>query len=85
MCRLAVSRTAHGQIRKLPAPALERVDTAIVRLAVEPRPPGVKKLAAREGYRIRVGDYRILYPVDDAAKLVVIYRVKPRRSAYHDL
>jgi mRNA interferase RelE/StbE len=74
--RLEVSHTAHRQIRKLPAQTQERVNQAIARLAENPRPPGVKKLVAREGYRVRVGDYRILYHVDDGAKLVVVYRQK---------
>jgi mRNA interferase RelE/StbE len=80
--RLEVSHTAHRQIRKLPAQTQERVNQAIARLAENPRPPGVKKLVAREGYRVRVGDYRILYHVDDGAKLVVVYRVMPREDVY---
>ena len=84
MYRLEVSHTAHRQIRKLPTQTQERVNIAIARLAEDPRPPGVKKLAAREGYRFLVGDYRILYLVDDAAKLIVIYRVMPRESVYRD-
>ena len=82
MYRLEVSHTAHRQIRKLPAQTQERVNQAIARLAEDPRPPGVKKLVAREGYRVRVGDYRILYHVDDRAKLVVVYRVMPREDVY---
>lgn len=84
MYRLEVSHTAHRQIRKLPTPTQERVNRAIAGLAGNPRPPGVKKLASRGGYRIRVGDYRILYQVDDAAKLIVLYRVKPRENVYRD-
>jgi len=80
--RLEVSHTAHRQIRMLPAQTQERVNQAIARLAENPRPPGVKKLVAREGYRVRVGDYRILYHVDDGAKLVVVYRVMPREDVY---
>jgi mRNA interferase RelE/StbE len=79
---LEVSHTAHRQIRRLPAQTQERVNQAIARLAEEPRPPGVKKLVAREGYRVRVGNYRILYHVDDRAKLVVVYRVMSREDVY---
>ncbi len=82
MYRLEVSHTAHRQIRKLPPQTQERVNQAIARLAEDPRLPGVKKLVARGGYRIRVGDYRILYHVDDGAKVVVIYRVMPRENVY---
>lgn len=82
MYRLEVSHTAHRQICRLPAQTQERVNKAIARLADNPRLPGVKKLTAREGYRVRVGDYRILYQIDDDARLVVIYRVMARGDVY---
>jgi len=80
--RLEVNHTAHRQIRRLSAQTQERVHRAISDLAENPRPPGVKKLTARDGYRIRVGDYRILYQVDDRVKVVIIYRVLPRGNIY---
>jgi mRNA interferase RelE/StbE len=80
--RLELSHTAHRQIRKLPEQIQERVNQAILRLAEDQRPPGVKKLMAREGYRVRVGDYRILYYVNDREKLVIVYRVMPRQDVY---
>ncbi len=82
MYRLEVSHTAHRQISRLPAETQERVNKAIAVLAENPRPPGSKKLTAREGYRVRVGDYRILYQVDDRTKLVIIYRVMSRADVY---
>ncbi len=82
MYRLEVSHTAHRQIQRLPAQTQERVNKAIARLTDNPRPPGVKKLTAREGYRVRVGDYRILYQVDDDAKVVIIYSVMSRGDVY---
>jgi mRNA interferase RelE/StbE len=48
-----------------------------------PRPYGSKKLTEKEGYRIRAGDYRILYTIDDEAKVAVIYRIKIKgKSTY---
>ena len=82
MYRLEVSHTAHRQIRRLSAQTQDRVNRAIARLAENPRPPGAKKLTAREGYRVRVGDYRILYQVDDEAKVVIIYRIMSRGDVY---
>ena len=82
MYRLEVSHTAHRQICRLPAQTQERVNKAIARLAENPRLPGVKKLTAREGFRVRAGDYRILYQVDDGAKVVIIYRVMARGDVY---
>jgi len=80
--RLEVSHTAHRQIRGLPAQTQDRVNKVIARLAENPRPPGAKKLTARDGYRVRVGDYRILYQVDDGVKVVTIYRVMSRGDVY---
>ena len=51
-------------------------------LAIIPRPHGGLKLTAEEGYRLRVGAYRVLYRVDDHARVVFVYRVKHRRDAY---
>ena len=82
MYRLEVSHTAHRQINKLPARTQDRINNAITGLAENPRPPGVKKLTAREGYRIRVGDYRVLYRIDDSERVVIIYRVMGRGDVY---
>ncbi len=51
-------------------------------LQKDPRPAGAKKLMGGDGYRLRVGDWRILYRIDDASKRVYIYRVKHRREVY---
>ncbi len=66
----------------LDPPVYRRLKTAILRLSDEPRPPGALKLTGEEGYRIRIGDYRVLYRVDGASSTVFIYRVKHRREAY---
>jgi mRNA interferase RelE/StbE len=80
--RIEVSHTSHHQIRRLPEQSQLRVNQAIASLAENPRPQGSKKLTAKEGYRIRVGDYRILNQIDDAAKLVIVYRVAARGDVY---
>jgi mRNA interferase RelE/StbE len=80
--RLEISHAAHRQISGLPEQTQERVNQTIARLAEDPRPPGAKKLVAREGYRVRMGDYRILYHIDDRAKVVIVYRVMLREDVY---
>jgi mRNA interferase RelE/StbE len=60
----------------------ERITEAIDALARDPRPRGVTKLAGRDDYRIRVGNHRIVYAVDDAQRLVVVARIAHRREAY---
>ena len=82
MYRLEISHAAHRQISGLPEQTQERVNQTIARLAEDPRPPGAKKLVAREGYRVRMGDYRILYHIDDRAKVVIVYRVMLREDVY---
>lgn len=54
-------------------------------LKQSPRPPGAKKLAGVDGYRVRKGDYRILYRIDDGQRLIRIYRVGHRRDVYRRL
>jgi mRNA interferase RelE/StbE len=51
-------------------------------LKENPRPVGCKKLTNQEGYRIRIGNYRILYTIEDENKIVMIYRVGHRRDVY---
>lgn len=59
-----------------------RLQGAIRLLAEDPRPPGARKLQAREGYRVRVGDYRIVYTIEDAVLLVVIVTLGHRGDVY---
>ena len=82
MYRLELSHIAHKQIESLPLRLAQRINEAIARLANEPRPVGAKKLMGIEGYRIRIGDYRILYTVNDESRLIIVYLVKHRREAY---
>jgi len=80
--RLEISQLAHRQVRKLPASTRERINKAIDGLGENPRPYGTRKLTAGGGYRIRVGDYRVLYKVDDEARMVTVYRVMARDDVY---
>ncbi len=59
-----------------------RCQKSISKLGENPRTSGAIKLVGEDGYRIRVGDYRILYRIDDLAKKIFIYRVKHRREVY---
>ena len=60
-----------------------RVDDAIYALAVEPRPAGCKKLSGQANtYRVRVGDFRILYDVEDEVLVVLVVQIGNRREVY---
>lgn len=60
----------------------DRIRAAIDALATDPRPRGAVKLAGRDDFRIRVGDCRIVYAVDDRDRLVIVGRIAHRREVY---
>jgi mRNA interferase RelE/StbE len=80
--RLLIKPSAAKELRALPANDRKRVVTKIEGLASDPRPPGTEKLSGAEKYRLRQGDYRVLYSVDDAEKSLVIVKIGHRRDVY---
>jgi mRNA interferase RelE/StbE len=80
--RLDISPAAEKQMRRLPDNIFRSVDAHIKALQDDPRPRGSRKLAHAEGWRIRVGAYRVIYEIDDNRGAVNILAVKPRQSAY---
>jgi mRNA interferase RelE/StbE len=83
--QIQFSNGAAKQIKKLPADIKERIDKKILDLAIEPRPNGVKKLQGDDNsYRIRVGDYRIIYEIEDDILLVTVIKIKHRNEVYRD-
>ena len=84
MYQLKIKRSAEQDLRRLPRSMFPRVNQTILALREEPRPPGVRKLKGKfEGWRVRVGNYRIVFQIDDAAQTVTIIRVRHRREVYH--
>ena len=80
--RLIISSSAIKELQDLPKSAIERVRQKIRALAIDPRPPGCKKLEGRSAWRIRLGDYRILYEVDDRQRVVSVGAIRHRSKAY---
>jgi mRNA interferase RelE/StbE len=80
--RLEVKRSAAREIGDLRKVDCQRVVAKIQLLASDPRPNGCEKLSGAEKYRIRQGDYRILYEIDDSTKLATIVKVGNRREVY---
>ena len=77
-------RSAAQELKKLPREVVGRILTAVEQLATEPYPSGVRKLVGAEHtYRIRVGDYRIIYSVMASALIIEIIRVGHRRDVYN--
>ncbi len=74
---------AAREFKKLPHTAKERLGEEIEKLAENPRPPSVKKMAGAENlWRVRVGDYRIIYEIQDARLIVLIVTIGHRREVY---
>lgn len=79
------SRPARKELEKLPPQLVERIFPKIESLAVEPRPTGCKKLKGGQNlWRIRVGDYRVVYSLDDSRATVDIVAVRHRSEVYRD-
>ena len=72
---------AQRQLRRLPPGDAARLRGPILALAIEPRPPGTVKLIGTEFWRLRVGDLRLIYAIDDALNLVVILKVARRSES----
>ena len=83
MYQLVIERSAEKDMSRLSDEVHDRVAKAISHLAENPRPHGAKKLAGKDaGWRIRVGDYRVLYDIADTVRIVRVFRVRHRREVY---
>ena len=78
--------SAEKDLRNLPRPTIARIKEKIEKLGAEPLPIQAIKLSTAEHlYRIRVGDYRIIYEVDERKMQVIIHYIRHRRQVYRDL
>jgi mRNA interferase RelE/StbE len=77
-----ITSKARKQFSGLPQVVKPQVADTINALADDPRPPQSIRLEDTPGYRVRTGDYRVLYTIDDKAKRVTVYRVQHRRDVY---
>ena len=80
--KVSIKRDAEKDLSDLSKNDLRKMTQKIQHLAKNPRPQGCEKLKGEEGYRIRQGDYRVVYLVDDQEKQVRIIRVGHRREVY---
>jgi len=81
--RVEITRSAHRDLDALSSPTGRRVLAAIVGLSGDARPHGFRKLTGSlNSYRVRVGNYRILYVIDDAEALITVFAVGHRREIY---
>jgi mRNA interferase RelE/StbE len=81
--QVLIKDSARKELAALSLPLQKRIDTRIRALSENPRPSGIKKLAGDENlYRLRVGDYRIIYQIQDKALLVLVIKISHRREVY---
>ena len=82
MYTVVIANQVKKELRKIQKHSLKRIYETIESLKIEPRPKGALKIKGNEGYRLRVGDYRILYAINDRDQVVYIFRVKSRGTVY---
>jgi mRNA interferase RelE/StbE len=80
--KVQIKPSAVKELEKVPSPDRQRIVIRIQNLAMDPRPPGVEKLTGQNRYRVRQGNYRIVYEIVDAELVVLVVRVGNRREVY---
>lgn len=82
MYLIEIKKSALKELSQIPPPYSNKIVEAIDELAIDPKPPGCKKLNGSEAYRIRVADYRIVYTVEDVIQLIEVQRIRHRKDVY---
>lgn len=83
--RVVIPPSVEKEFKNLPWTAANRLYLKIIKLEINPRPSGVKPLAGGMFWRIRSGDYRIIFEIDDKHGLISLSRVRHRKDAYRGL
>jgi mRNA interferase RelE/StbE len=79
---LLIQRKAQKQLANITQPYRDRIIAIVRSLSDDPRPPGARKLSGRDAWRIRIGDFRVIYEINDDALLVLVVSVGHRREIY---
>ena len=79
--KIFIKSSAAKELKKLPKKDVRKITSKIRSLAIEPRPHGCEKLSSQERYRIRQGNYRIIYSIEDDKLIVYVVKIADRKSA----
>lgn len=82
MYKLFIEKAVYKQLKNIPEKDYQKIMASIATLANNPRPPGCKKLKGRPGYRIREGNYRVIYEVNDKILTVTVIEAGDRKEIY---
>lgn len=80
--QIIIKPSAQKDLDKLPDKEVIRLASKIILLSKDPRTIGTQKLMEQEGYRIRIGNYQVLYEIDNSAKSFFVFRIKHRKEVY---
>ena len=80
--KITIKKSAAKELQEIPKKGLRKIVKRIQILAQNPRPPGSQKLSGQQQYRIRQGDYRIVYSIDDKDLIIDIVKIGHRREIY---
>ncbi len=80
--KVFLKKSAEKELRAIPKGDLIKIVNKIKNLSAEPRPGGHTKLSGEDRYRIRQGDWRVVYSIDDEARTVAIVKIGHRREVY---
>jgi len=83
--KVELRRRVQDKLDSLPESDREMVMDALISLEENPRPRGMEKIRGKELWRVRKGDYRVVYDIDDDAKIVTVVRIGHRKDVYHGL
>jgi len=82
MYEVVIGKAVIKQLEKVPPTVYRRIKAALTGLSTNPRPKGYLKLKGRDAYRIRVGDYRIIYEIQDNQLLIIVITISHRKDVY---
>jgi len=80
--KVSLKKSAEKELRAVPSRDIEKIVEKLKGLAHQPRPHGCEKLEGQERYRLRQGDWRMIYSIDDGEKTVLVVKIGNRREVY---